>query len=155
MDAPREGLDGEHVARSGRAVVLLRLPPVAACLPEAGCGQNVVDIAVLQLLVDRDVVVVQDLGVDERLQDGLLQNMGKEGVLVGRLVAADERLQALLLAQHPVKQADAALVEVERVGGIYGLVQWELYALDEVEGDGVFEPSVIVSCSRVDGECST
>jgi hypothetical protein len=69
---------------------------------------------------------------------GSLQDFGEEGVFVGRLVAADERLEALLLAQHPVEEGEAGLADVDGARDVYCLVEGELYALDQVEGNCVF-----------------
>lgn len=101
------------------------------------------DVAVFQLGVDVDIVGVEDLGVVEGLEDGLLEDFGEEGVLVGRLVAADEGLETLLLAQHPVEQAGVGLANVDAAGQVDGLVQRELDALNQVEGDCVLETTVV------------
>lgn len=93
--------------------------------------------------VDVDIVGVEDLGVVEGLEDGLLEDFGEEGVLVGRLVAADEGLKTLLLAQHPVEQAGVGLTNVDAAGQVDGLVQRELDALNQVEGDCVLETAVV------------
>jgi hypothetical protein len=52
---------------------------------------------------------VEDLGVVEGVEDGLLQSFGVEGVLVRRLEAADQGLELLLLAKVPVEEAMVAL----------------------------------------------
>ena len=100
------------------------------------------DVAVLQLGVDVDIIRVQDLRVVEGLEDGLLEDLWEEGVFVGRLVAANEGLQALLLAEHPVEQAGLGLANVDAAGDVDGPVEGELHALDQMEGDCVLEPTV-------------
>jgi len=90
---------------------------------------------------------VQDLGVVDGLQDGLLQGVWEERVLVGRLVAAHEGLEALLLAYHPVEKAVVAVGDLDGAGLVDGGVAGKLDALDQVEGDGVFEAADAVSAS--------
>jgi len=89
--------------------------------------------------IDIDVVGVQYLRVVEGLEDRRLEYVGEEGVLVGRLVAADEGLKALLLTQHPLEQAHVGLANVDAAGHVDGLVERKLHALDQVEGDCVLE----------------
>ena len=82
---------------------------------------------------------MEDLGVVDGLENRLLKNFWEEGVLVGRLVAADQRLETFLLAEDPVKQAGIGLANVDTTRAVDGLVEGELDALDQVEGDCVFQ----------------
>jgi hypothetical protein len=101
----------------------------------------------------------------QRLQDGLLDGVGEEGILVGRFESPDERLERLLLAEVPVKEAQLAVWDVERSRGIDGLrksaigqhttqvktlhlVESELDTLDEMKGDGILETAIL--CQRGD-----
>lgn len=81
------------------------------------------NVKVLDLVVDVDIVLVQNLGVVERLQDGLLNRQREEGVLVGRLISADKRLKLLLFGEIPVKETEIAVVDVDGARDIDGLAQ--------------------------------
>lgn len=107
VNATREALETIDVASSRRTVVLLGLAAVLATT-EAGThgGQHLVDVALLDDLVHIDVVRMQDLGVLEWLQDRLFQHPREERVLIGRLESADARLQAFLLPEEVVHQAE-------------------------------------------------
>jgi hypothetical protein len=109
----------------------------------------VLGVVVFKLVVDVDVVGMQDLRVVDGLQDGLLQGVREEGILVGRLVAAHEGLEAFLLADHPVEQAVVAVGDADGAGFVDGGVAGELDALDQVEGNGVFEAADAVISESV------
>ena len=97
----------------------MRLSPVFAVGGRACCWQDVLDVAVFQLGVDVDIVGVEDLGVVEGLEDGLLEDFGEEGVLVGRLVtdvlagkhAIDALLHQRLRAHHQIDLALALVAD--------------------------------------------
>jgi hypothetical protein len=72
---------------------------------------------------------MQDPGVVDGLEDGLLEDFREEGVLVGGLVAAHKGLEAFLLAEHPVEQAGVRLANVDAARTVDGLVEGELDAL--------------------------
>lgn len=89
MDSPRQSLQTGDVCRGRRSVVLCRLAPILTSEILAGYGQKMVDVVVFDFLVDIDVILVQDFGVVERLENGLLDDVWEERVLVWRLEAAD------------------------------------------------------------------
>lgn len=118
MDSAGEGLEAGEVAGGGGAVVLLGLATVLTAKVGADGGEEGVDVEVLDLGVDVDRVRVEDLGVLEGLEDGPLHGVGEEGVFVGGLVAADQRLQLLLLVEVPVEEAEAAVGDVDGAGRV-------------------------------------
>ena len=81
-----------------------------------------IDVAVLQLGVDVDVIRPQYPRVLDGLEDGLLEDGGEERVLVRRLIATDERLEAFLLAEHPVEEAAGAVAYVDAASLVNGPV---------------------------------
>jgi hypothetical protein len=52
--------------------------------------QELLNVKVLDLGVYIHIVPVQDLGIVERLQDGLLNRLREERILVRRLISANE-----------------------------------------------------------------
>lgn len=62
-------------------------------------------VALLDFLVDVDIVLVQDLGIVQRLQDWCLESIYEERVLVGRLKATDQGVELLSLTECPVEEA--------------------------------------------------
>jgi hypothetical protein len=83
--------------------------------------EELVHVEALNLLVDVDVVFVEDLRVVEGFEDGLLESVGEVGEFVGRLEAADEGLEALLLAEVPVEEAEVCVRERDSAGNVDGL----------------------------------
>lgn len=147
MDAARQGLQAVHVAGSGGAKVLLVLAALFAAIVDTSSGQDVLGVVVFELAVDVDVVGVQDLRVVDGLQNGLLQDVREEGILVGGLVAAHKGLEAFLFTDHPVEQAVFAVGDADGARLVDGGVEGELDALNQVEGDGVLEPADGISAS--------
>ena len=64
---------------------------------------------------------MQDLGVVERLENGLLDGFGEEWILVGRFVAPYQGLQLLLLGEVPVKEAEVAVRDGDSTRNVDGL----------------------------------
>jgi hypothetical protein len=64
---------------------------------------------------------VEKVRVVEGLQDGLLDRLGIKGELVGRLIAANERLQLLLLREVPIEEAKVAIRDLDGSRCIDGL----------------------------------
>ena len=85
------------------------------------------------------MVRMQNLWVVDGLENGFLKDLWKERVFVGRLVAADEGLETLLLTEHPVKQTSVGFANVDATWAIDSLIQGELNALDQVKGDCILE----------------
>lgn len=59
-------------------------------------------------------------------------------------------MQALLLLEHVVHETDIVLRDLDSTGNVDCLVKRELNALDQVEGDGVFEATVKIVSQAVD-----
>ena len=125
----------------------------------AHCRKELLDVKLLDLVVHVDIVLVEDLGVVEWFENGLLEGVGEVGELVGGFEAADEGLKAFLLAKVPVEEAEVRVRKRDGAGdvdcldlrtdrlasewvskaevgeGSTNFVERELDALDEVEGD--------------------
>lgn len=105
MNSPGESLEAGNVTSGGRPVVLLRLTSVLTAKVGADGGQELFNVELLDLVIDIDVVLVEDLGVVEGPQDGLLDSIREEGVFVRRLKSPNEGLELLLLLEVPVQEA--------------------------------------------------
>jgi hypothetical protein len=141
MDAPRQRLQHVDIARGRAAVVFLRCAAINA-VGRAHGGDDFVNVPVFDGLVFVHVVRPQDGRVLQRLEDWVLQRQREEGVFVGRFVAADARLYPFLLAEEVVHEAEVAAGDGHAAGHVDGFVVRELRALDEVEGDCVFEAAI-------------
>jgi hypothetical protein len=82
---------------------------------------------------------VQDGWVVEWLQNGLLQDFWEERVFVWRLVAANERVLAFLLAEQPVEKAERRSRNLNASRYVDCRVEGKLNTLDEMESYGIFQ----------------
>lgn len=151
VDAPAQRLQHGDVARGAAAVVLLADAPIAVAEAGAHAGQEGLDVELLDLVVDVDVVGVEDPGVVDGGEDGPVEGLGEEGVLVGGLVAADQGLELLLLEEVPVHEREVAAGYGHGAGDVDVAVDGELDPLDQVEGYGVLQATAVVNlvCQRV------
>lgn len=62
-----------------------------------------VDVAVLDLVVDIDIIGVEDLWVVEWWKNWLLESVREVWVFIWRLESSDAGLQAFLLAESPIE----------------------------------------------------
>lgn len=149
VNSPAQSLQHGNVARGAATVVLLQHAPVLAAKGRADTRQEGVNVELLDLVVDVDVVGMQDLRISDWRQDGLVELVAREeGVLVGRLEAADQGLELLLLKQVPVHKTEVGASEGHGAGGVDVAVEWELHALNQVEGDGIFEADQLEADAR-------
>lgn len=81
-----------------------------------------VDVAILDLVVDVDIIGVEDLWVVERWENWLLERIGEVWVFIWRLEASDAGLQTFLFAESPVEQAEVAVGDVQGAGDVDGVV---------------------------------
>lgn len=81
-----------------------------------------VDVAVLDLVVDVDIIGVEDLWVVEWWKNWLLESIGKVWVFIWRLESSDARLQAFLLAESPIEQAQIAVGDLDGARDVDGVV---------------------------------
>lgn len=81
-----------------------------------------VDVAILYLIVDVDIIGVEDLWVVEWWKDWLLKSIREVWVFVWRLESSDARLQAFLLAEGPVEEAQTAVRDLQCARDVDGVV---------------------------------
>lgn len=87
-------------------------------------------VALLDLVIDVYIVLMQNLWVLKWLKKWLLQGVWEEWVLVWRFKATDQRLELLLFSEGPVKEGEVAVWDLDGAWGVDGLIKRELDALD-------------------------
>lgn len=80
--------------------------------------------------------------VVQRLKDGLLHDLGKESVLVWRLISADQRLEPFLFSEHPIKEAQGTFGDVDSTWFVDPTIQRKLNTLNKVKCDCVLKTAV-------------
>lgn len=106
VDSPRQRLQAMHIACRRGSVVLLRFAAIFTSELRAHSGKDILNVALFQDAVDVDVVVMQDLGVLDRGEDGLFQRVGEERVFIGRLVPTNTGLQTFTFAKEVVEKTE-------------------------------------------------
>lgn len=67
--------------------------------------ENLLDVAFLDGWIDSDIIRMQDLGVVDGCEYGLLECLWEERIFIGRLVTTKHRVETLTLEEQPVHQA--------------------------------------------------
>lgn len=85
---------------------------------------------------------MKDLGIIQGLKDWFLNSVREESIFIRSLIATDQRLQAFLLPQHPVEQAQLASWDFDTIGHVNSRIQRKLNTFYEMEYDRILKPSV-------------
>lgn len=90
---------------------------------------------------------MEDVGIVQRLEQWFLKCIRKECVLVEGFIAPDERVKALLLSKHPIKEAKVTVGDLHPARLVYRRIERELDSFNHMKRDGILQTANIFSSS--------
>lgn len=100
----------------------MRLTTISPAKISTGRGKEMVYIALLDLVVDVDIVGMEDLWVVEWLENWFLKSLWEVWIFVWGFEAADQRLEALLFSEEPVEETEVGVGDIQGTRGVYRAV---------------------------------